>query len=52
MSHHNEESHEECEKIVHISSVQEINEDSIEFSLSNRIRSRIKCPLLSLTDIL
>ena len=32
-----------------ISSIQEINKDSIEFFLSSQIRSRIKCSPLSLT---
>ena len=52
---HMMESHDDCGNIVHrpysscISSVQESNENSIEFSLSTQIRSRIKCSLLSLT---
>ena len=47
--------YDECGKVVHrpcskyIGSIQELNKDSIEFSLLTQIRSGIKCSLLSLT---
>ena len=53
-SYHVMESHDECGKVAHrpcsscISSVQEFNKDSIEFSLLTWIRSRIKYSPLSL----
>ena len=53
VSHHMTKSHEECEKIVHrlyssyISSVQEINENSIGFSLSTQTWRVIKSSRLS-----
>jgi len=48
-------SHDECGKVVHrpcskyIDSIQELNKNFIEFSLSTQIRSGIKCSLLGLT---
>jgi len=55
MSHVSMTSHDDYGKVVHrpcnsyISSVQELNKNPIEFSLSTWIKSRIKCSLLSLT---
>ena len=49
-------SHDECGKVVHrpcsscINSIQELNKNSIKFSLLTWLRSRIKCLLLSLTS--
>jgi len=39
--------HRPCSK--YIGSIQELNKNSIEFSLSTQIRSGIKCSLLGLT---